>query len=376
MTPITPIQARQRFAKLPSILQDAMFSMQNAEIIDQTTTQNSIPEEKAGKIGDLVGWVLLGFIHAEDMATELQATLGVPSKAADEIARSLENKIFNPLKGELDKIYAPALHKDEAAPGPKIIQDIGPVLTASQATLRMQPVSAPPLPKPAAAGWSRSTPEQPVVRLSQPSVPSLQNAQNMASSRVPPPAPKPVEIPIKGPVGEFERIAAQKGAPRPPVVLTGPAPIIIHEDASFKPAQQPPNFHLQLPTEQFNMQKGTTPTPMRPAVLELGNPAPGAAGRVVHYTEYKSPSPAAPVSPQAPAVPQGPRQITEITPQGVPLPPAPSVPIMAKPSASNIPTAPLPPAPTPQTRVLYKDYSEPPAPKAPPMPPPPAPKIP
>jgi hypothetical protein len=162
--------------------------------------------------------------------------------------------------------------------------------------------------------------------------------------------------------------------PKPAAPL--PAPIMIHEDATFKPAQQPPNFHLQLPNQSNDILRGAppAPTPMRPAVLELGKQAPAAPAptgamstRVVHYSEYKSPSPEAPIT--AAAAPSGPRQVTELT--AAPRPAPTPAPVTGTPM-SSVPTPPKPPAPpaapgTP-SKVIFKDYSaEPPKPPAPPQ---------
>jgi len=119
--------------------------------------------------------------------------------------------------------------------------------------------------------------------------------------------------------------------------------VIIHQDDTFKTQQTTPNFRLPLPAEKIDMQSASKAPPVRPAVLELGNaPAPTkttgsvSTPRMVHYTEYKSPSPEAPVAPQ------GPRQITDMT-----APPTPAMP----------PKPPTPPAPA-QNKVVYKNYSE------------------
>ena len=41
------------------------------------------------KIADVAGWVLLGFLHIEDVTKELQQALGLPQPAAAQIAASL-----------------------------------------------------------------------------------------------------------------------------------------------------------------------------------------------------------------------------------------------------------------------------------------------
>jgi hypothetical protein len=371
-------QVRQRIKSLPPTLVDALFSIQTAEVVRMTIEQNNIPIEKSSPIAQAIGLVLLGFIHPEDLAKEIQEKAGVAPQMASAVSSSFAAKIFSPLKGDLDKAYAPLLHPhEEAAIAPKIIQDVGPApqiisrtatgmpaLNATPIPSNMMKVAPPPMaPKKLPdVGWSKTTTNEPVVRLSQPTVPQSQGV----APRVAPPAPKQVAIPIKGPVGEFERIAIQSGqknvAPPPPssgaapkpAASPEPAPIIIHEDAVFKAAQQPPNFRLQLPTEKFADQKSSVPTPMKPAVMELGKTAPST--QAVHYSEYKAPPPATPST--------GPRQVMEITTQTAPRPPvAPVAPAPA--SVVAVPPIPKPPMPNTASKVIYKDYSEPTPPKPP-----------
>jgi hypothetical protein len=396
---ITEKELNRRFDGLPEKLKEALTSERNLTVVNDICQRNRIAdEEKTETVRQLVALVILGVVHYYDIASEINESLSLNNpKFSGSVADELNAKIFAPLKAELENNYHPLIPSvaDVGLPAPKtplpiqipvqkpvqkmpaetkppVIPSPPPPKILSQViqAVPIARVAPPPAPKPSDAGWSKSTPEQPVVKLNQ--APVLP-AQSAVSSRVPPPAPKPATIPIHGSVGEFERMAIQKGAPQMPAMpqtpAAPPAPVIIHEDASFRPAQQPPSFHLPFVSEQFNMPKGTVslPMPTRPAVLELGNAASGAASRVVHYTEYKSPSPATPVTPKmppAPPTPQGSRQITEITPQSVlPQPP--------KPPASNMPTAPLPVAAAPQTNVIYKNYSEPPVATKPPLPAPP-----
>jgi hypothetical protein len=379
MIKISSDQALQRWDTLPAVLREALYSEPNSDFLWKTCSAEHIPDKQIYVVAGIVGYVLLGFLHPEDVAGELAEQLHIDPKVSAAIADAINRRIFSPLRSEIDKVYAPQ-SKFEA--GPKIIQDISvapkvismvstPPPVAPKPASMPTPAPVPPKPAPIGTGWSRSTADQPVVKLQQTSTPPPQNI----AARVVPAAPKPAAVPINGPVGEFERISIQSGgaqkAPTPatPSVATPkpavpmPAPVMIHEDAAFKPAQQPPNFHLQLPNQSNDILRGTppAPTPMRPAVLELGKqtpPPPTPSGamstRVVHYSEYKSPSPEAPIVAAAPAS-TGSRQITELT-------------SMPKPTPTAAP-APMPPsAPGVPNKVIFKDYSaEPPKPPAPPQ---------
>jgi hypothetical protein len=396
MLTVTTEQARNRFRTVAPVLQNAIFSVQTAEIIDRIASENHLDDDRSLVLAEVVGWVLLGFIHPEDVAGELQGRASIPSPTATAIASAVTAKIFSPLKTDLDNAYAPVSHEhEETAFSPKIIQDIGPMPGAFP-----PPAPSPPVPKSSEpqSGWSRATPEQPVVKLSQAAVPAAATAPQAPPKAVPtapPPAAKPPTSPAAaGAMDEFERLAAQRGekkavpspaggapptAPKP--AAPEPPPVMIHEDTEFKAQPQAPGFRLELPAKPIDMRAGPPPPqPVKSAMLELGStPAPPpktgpATTRVVHYTEYKSPSPEHPVLPKTPPPPQGPRQITEITSQDLSKPPPVKPPVPPAPPKPPLP--PAPPAPPPPNKVIYKDYSEskppqPPQPPKPPVPPPP-----
>ena len=410
MIAITTEQARNRFVSLSANLQDVFFSLQTAEIIDQIATQNHISEDKSYAVASVAGWVLLGFMHPEDVSKELQEEIKIPSQTADEISRLLNTKIFSRFQDDLQNVYAPVPHKNDGV-APKMLEDlvapeiisqtareaprIGAVLIAgNEAKAAPAPAAPKKLPD---VGWSRSTPETPVVQLKETfraapqaptpgvtgSKPASGGAAGGASGGVPA-GPKPA-MPA-GPMGEFERMNfTQQKVPTPgmptapapaasamPAAPAGgapsthePAPVMLHEDASYKTEPKTPDFHIQLPGVKLDAEK--TGTPSRPAMMELNKNAspatPSSAAstptKVVHYTEYKptasgmSPAPKAsmPVSPISIA-PQGPREITELTGNpGVPKPPS-------------------PPAAGPDQKVVFKNYAESSQPPAPPAPPP------
>ena len=343
MLTITQNQALQRWDTLPDILREALYAEANSDFLWKACENENVPGEKIHDVARIAGYVLLGFMHPADMAEELKEGLNLDPKTCTAVSSAIDARIFAPLRSDIDKTYEPL---SKFAGAPKIIQDIGPMPAATtpaqtvppavSAVATPSPLTPPPMkPKVPEVGWSKLTPEAPVVRLSQTSVP-------------PQPPATPAAAPVKGPADEFERIAVQQQKP------AEPAPIIIHEDVHVQPIQKSADFRLVKPGDTAAVMPGAnTPKPqppLKPAVLELGQavpPAPPAVpkpatsptpARVVHYTDYK-----------APPAPQGTRQVTEVT------------------------SPPTPPTP-PQNKIVYKDYSEPQAPpQTPKMPPPVAP---
>jgi hypothetical protein len=397
MITITKEQAQNRFVLLPEPLQDAVFSIQNAEIISAIGQQYFIPEERMGDMASVVGWVLLGFLHPEDIKDELAEKLSIPKKTAEDISGSLNAKIFKALNPDLDKSYAPVPHEEEPVPlksnvasatitsttGPKIIQDIGPSVPVPAATpastmqatsqtltgslsAKTVPLATKAMPSPAAApkpvnlsdvGWSKTRMVDPIVKLD--------------TSRMPPQAPvvasqpKPINSqqvpPMNKSLGEFERLNMMKTAPgAAPTPMgagapAGPAPMILHEDSSFKAAEKNTAFTLTRPTqEDADMHLGSSrfPAPTtKPAVLEFGKDAPTSGmpprppaaptGNAVHYTQFNS------SLSSTPTANSGPRNVGQV------MPPAPMAPQSPTPSPvphpSNAPQ-------TPQGDVIVKNF--------------------
>lgn len=349
MVTITQDQAFKRWDTLPLVLREALYSEANSDFLWKTCEAEHLPETTIRNIARLAGYVYYGFLHPEDMADEMKAQLGLDPKICKTIADAINGRLFTPLKAEIDKILNP-MSKFEV--GPKILQDIGPLsratppptpspiskLQASKPSVPAQPVQPP-------TGWSKSIPQQPVVKFSE--------ARPVAGAQAvpiqpPPPPPPPAKKPVpQGTMGEFERLGirsepkvspvATPQIPKPPTVTpTPPPPTMLHQDDAFK-AQPQAGFHIQVPIEEFDLRKGPPAArPIKPAVLELGGaPAqiqkPGMAStRVVHYSQYKSPSPETPILPNIPSPSAGPRQITEFTvqnfPSKPPTPPSPPTP--------------------------------------------------
>lgn len=361
---ITREQARQRFITIPLRLQDAIFSVQTAEIMDGIAQQYHLDDPKVKTIGKITGWVLLGFAHPEDVAREIQEQLAIPAQVASEISGSINAKIFNSLRDELDKVYAPALlPQEEAALGPKIIQESKAPSPAPQAPQPPKPaapkpqvisqsamgfgVSASPLasnknaaapaPQPGKSGdqgWSKQTPQDPVVKLgvitSNTQPPAAAGAASAKASPVAPPLQQPpMPQPTKG-MSEFDRLdMMKKSTPQPPTKPQEPAPMILHQATPTTSPLPSPGFRINNPVQnQISDTDAGKPLTSKPAVLELGN-----APKVVHYSEYKTTIPPAMTPPPAAT---GPRHITEITPQ----PAQPQQPTPAAP-----PKPPQPPSP-------------------------------
>jgi len=393
MLKITEDQSTQRWDALPENIREALTSVTGSDFVWATCEAEHIPDEKIYDVARIVGYVLMGFLHPDDAASEIKESLQIDIKIAQSIADAINKRIFDPLRADIDKVYKPV---GSAGVGPKMMTDIGvpkpPAFSAAPPApvpMPMAPRSTPPKPL-SEAGWSRVAPGGPTLQFN-------------ASQIAPPPAP-PKAAPVAAPIapkptvgtpalGEFERRGISKSAaptptqapvpsmpapaapiePKPPVASSEPAPVMLHEDTSFKASQKNSDFRLTRPDEgaEMNMNTGKVPfMPVKAAVLELGNnpgqmPKPAVPQRMVHYTELQN------ASSNMPPSAAGDRHVTEITaaPPPAPMPPTPT-PIAPKPMPAPMPApAPMPPAPgTPppqppkppqpptQEKVITKNY--------------------
>jgi len=319
MFTITTEQARNRFTTLPPTLQDAVFSEQTAEIIASTIEKFHLSEERAEEIPTLVGWVLLGFLHIEDLPDEIAASAGIPKPLAKEISDSLSNKIFEPLRSALAQFHAPVPEPMSNAPvriniegmtaEPKIIG--GTTFTATPGNQRNVVVG----PRIAAAAKPATSDQQPATSnqvlpssIGKP-IPHFDQKPNLGGALATQAAPA-VKQEAKG---EFARLAAEKpGAggqgpgtttsspvkPLTPVQPnvnkpltgtgnnsttsnqlpatrdqqpgTGAKPVMLQTNPESKPIQNAPNLtNTQKAIDILGAKKLTVPMPVRPAVVEF-----------------------------------------------------------------------------------------------------------
>ncbi|MCR4328756.1 MAG: hypothetical protein NUV53_04610 [Patescibacteria group bacterium] len=102
----------ERWDLLAPALRDALVSEENSDIVWKTCTDEHLSEEKIHEVARIVSWVMLGFLHPEDIAREVQFSTGIHPEVARAIASPLIKKIFEPMRDDLENIYAPTPLKE------------------------------------------------------------------------------------------------------------------------------------------------------------------------------------------------------------------------------------------------------------------------
>ncbi len=354
MFTISKQQAFDRWDSLPENLRDELVSEVNSNFIWQACEAEHVPDEKIYTVSKLAGAVLMGFLHPEDMANEIRDALSIDIRIATSIANAISQRIFAPLRSDIDKIYNPNLNNVAA---PKILEEIRPPI-------------------------AELIPTATLARLS-----SVSPTATAPTPKITPPAPpKPATS-----LDEFARDGENTVPALAPAAP--PKPVVLQTESIARPIPNAPDFRVPTIAENIMGKNASAPLSSRPAVIEFGGPAmpktpsplrPPITPKVT-VTRYGSENSAAPVKPPTP---EPMRTITEITPEALktivptPKPPAkPSFtpisqipipsPIAPKSSVSSVsksasPMPPAPPKPIPQTllpvgqpeKVIQKDYSE------------------
>lgn len=397
MPSVSVEQTRRRFRSLPSTLQDAMFSVQTAEIIRTTTAVQNIPKEKVPFVAGPVGLVLLGFIHPEDLAKEIADRAGVAPQVAATIANALDAKIFKPLTSEIHAAYAPLPHDHEliATLTPKPIEEIKPVAAAPPKPIgligQMGPAAAlpakpigqterpvgrvsqaehigpmgpigqigpvsqigpvqPKVPaKPAASpAPAASTPQLPPKPMGQAgSISPIGQISRISPTAPPPVPPKKPQTPPIGPIGRISPIDPMGStiSPMSPIGRESP-PAMLHIEPNRQAITSYPTLGRGLDMSGLPDVNGKIPAqPLGPAEMEFG------AARAEPKTAAPPISPIGQVRPQTPPPPP---------PYGglkIPVPPRPTPPPkpvgqisqigQIRPIEPKVPAKPVPPPPAP-----------------------------
>lgn len=322
MLTITKDQALNRWGTLTEALREALFLEINTDFVQKVCERENVPEAKRSEVAGIAGYVLLGFLHPEDLAEELIESLALNQQTAKAIAAAINERIFTPIREDIDKVYNPVTRLQAAVQvqngnSPKMVFDM---VSANSAQASLKPLTpavpkAPPSPTPSSSPIAAPVSQKPIsaVLSSIPATPTKIPPASLGKFAAPSPLTQ---------TGWSKTTAS-------PISPSEPAPIMLHEDAKFTSSEKTTDFHLTRPgsAAEVSMSGVKSQQPIKPAVLELGTLA--NAPKLTHYTQFQGSAP-------APTQPSD-RHITEVTSTFVPKTPAPT----------SMPQAPMPAAPAP-----------------------------
>ena len=292
MIRVTPKQSSLRFKSLPEALQDSLFSAQTVETISRIAEQNHVPAEKIHHVADVAGFVLLGFIHPEEAAKEMQERSGLDPGTAQAVSTSLNARIFSPLQKEIDLAYAP-LPEEHYEPKSvplsrpsRVVEEIKQLKeTGSELVdvLRKREERASVFPsglkRPVDAPRTTTAPRVPSAPKSPMSIdfekPVAPTGPKFDFTQPAPASTSRAEFP-----GEVPEKAGDQG------------PVMIHKESRATPGTPMKSFHLEMPEDKMRERGSGMDSERQPAKLDIGGmrkipegPAKTEviAPKVVHY---------------------------------------------------------------------------------------------
>ncbi len=102
---ITRDQMMQRYKSLPTDLQDAIFSMENAQTLQNIGQIHKLRVDQIGVLADETGLVMLGFTKPNEFIPHLAERLKIDKELVRTIAHEVNDRIFIKVRDALRKIH-------------------------------------------------------------------------------------------------------------------------------------------------------------------------------------------------------------------------------------------------------------------------------
>lgn len=131
MIEISREQLSRRYESMPQDLREALFSAESDELIWTIGDLHHLSDDKKSELARVVGDVIMGFIHIDDMANQITLDLMIDARLAKTLAQEITTKVLNPVLEEIKENYQPPMAmtdiiKPEFFEAPEI--EIGPTV--------------------------------------------------------------------------------------------------------------------------------------------------------------------------------------------------------------------------------------------------------
>src|SRR3989344_2035229 len=118
----------ERLLSLPEAIENVLDSPESFEAVREICASHHLTDpEQILSVQQVVGFVLMGYIHSSDLGSETNYLLNLNDpKLADSLADAIAAKILAPIKDELEKNYRPVAAQP-VAPAPIPVASAIPV---------------------------------------------------------------------------------------------------------------------------------------------------------------------------------------------------------------------------------------------------------
>jgi len=292
------LEAQKRFDSLPENLKKEMLADKNVQLISNLCRDYGLPEEKVKDVALIAGEVFLGYLKPAEIASELHEFFQVDLQKANFIEIELKQKMFDPLKTDLEKIYnppkAPMETEEEVSPAKiEFAKEAAPLSSISS-----QPAAPASMPSPKSE--PRISPLTMGTAPLKPAIPQTPAAPKAVSEQ-----PAQIETPF---IIQTKTEAAKPAMPQfpkeTPSLNLKIEPSLAPKPSAPKPVsirletEQPVNVKFTMPVQLQNVPAAPkpvvpqpTPQPIapKPAVIPPIIPKMPEPPRTVHYSAFKTP---------------------------------------------------------------------------------------
>lgn len=268
----------ERYQKLPTELQEALYSFDIADRIFETGKKYGLSIEKISKLAGETGYVILGVTGPREFVKTLTEGLGLTIDKTRSIASDINREVFAPIRGMLKRTHnVDFTEEDIQHGGEEILRKAPAPITATPTT---KPESRPIIPesKPTFPGITPIPKTPPIdLRGQEPPRPILTPKPEVS---VPPPAQKleekAPEIPI--PPTSTETTRSEQARPQPSWILSKPVQPTPVERAT----------EISKPPQKDEMDLVAPPSRLGPKIPPID----------LRKTPQEAPQPTAPTPPQ------------------------------------------------------------------------------
>ncbi len=118
--PYSREQLQNIYLTLPQDLKEAIFSVENAEKIQQIAQRYQIPIQNLPKLASATGQVLLTVLAVEKLISSLEIELDIDRNTAQKIVQDIKQEIFSPVMPILTKIQQESFPEPIPSPAPSL----------------------------------------------------------------------------------------------------------------------------------------------------------------------------------------------------------------------------------------------------------------
>lgn len=140
---ITQGQFDKRWDELPEILRELLYSPEHAEIVQHVCENNHLSEDKTGTVLGIVGGVIMGFVHAQDLDHQISEHLDINTELARSIASDIKERVLKRFENEIEDAFQPSLPSETKGDGEGETQEKIIEISESGSDSENAPISIP-----------------------------------------------------------------------------------------------------------------------------------------------------------------------------------------------------------------------------------------